>query len=54
MTLQVVACTHRGCVDLVDTRADRRDDPIHLTAAEWQEFIADVKAGQYDQIPTSP
>ena len=54
MTLQVVACTHRGCVDLVDTHAGSRDDPIHLTEAEWVEFLAAVKAGKYDEIPASP
>lgn len=38
----------------VDTRALPGADPIHLSAAEWAEFIAAVKAGAYDTPGTAP
>lgn len=53
--ITVAACGgHPGSVDLVDTRALPGADPIHLSAAEWAEFIAAVKAGAYDTPGTAP
>lgn len=47
--ISVVPCPgHPHAVDVVG--ASSRYDPIHLSAAEWQEFVAAVKAGRYDDI----
>lgn len=49
--ISAVPCTgHPGAVDLVDSRAQPGADPIHLSAAEWAEFIAAAKAGKYDDV----
>ena len=57
MTVLAVPCKgHQGCVDLIDGRyaEDSPDgdggDVLHMTAAEWAEFVAAVKAGQYDDV----
>lgn len=53
--ITVAACTgHPGAVDLADTRAQPGADPIHLSAAEWAEFVAAVKAGKYDGVAAAP
>ncbi len=51
MGIEVVPCDgHRGCVDIIDSRGPEGGDPLHLTAAEWQEFLAAAKAGRYDEV----
>jgi hypothetical protein len=40
---------HPGSVDLV-VGDPAHIDPIHLTAAEWQEFVTAIKAGMYDDV----
>jgi hypothetical protein len=49
--LPIVAerCEPPGAVDLVLTR---HGDRMHLSAAEWAEFTAAVKAGKYDEAGT--
>jgi hypothetical protein len=34
MTIEVVPCTHQGCVDLRDVRYPN-DGVLHLSAPEW-------------------
>jgi hypothetical protein len=48
MTIEVVRCPHPGCVDLRDVRYPD-DGVLHLTTAEWSEFLAAVKRGDFDQ-----
>jgi hypothetical protein len=51
MSIDVVPCPgYPGCVDLVDSRGDGDADPLHFTAAQWEEFVADIKAGTYDRV----
>jgi hypothetical protein len=51
MSVEVVPCSHSGCVDLIDSRGvDDEADPLHFTASEWAEFVSAVKAGQYDNV----
>jgi hypothetical protein len=48
--IEVVPCPgHRGCIDIVDSRGVD-GDPLHLSPAEWAEFVAGVKAGHYDDV----
>jgi hypothetical protein len=48
MTVVAVACGARhGAVDLLDDRYPR-DEVLHFSAAEWAEFLAEVKAGKFD------
>lgn len=50
MGIEVVPCPgHPGCVDIIDSRGPE-SDPLHLTAAEWQEWVAAVKAGKLDEV----
>lgn len=49
MTVEAVPCPHLGCVDLRDVRYPD-DGVLHLTAAEWPEFIAAVKRGDFDTL----
>lgn len=45
----VVPCkSHISAVDIVS--GDPDSDPIHCSAAEWAEFCARIKAGEYDDI----
>ena len=47
--VDVVACgLPKGSVDIIGP--DPHADPLHLTAAEWAEFLAKVKAGKYDHL----
>ncbi len=46
--VEAVPCSHRGAVDVRHTRYP--DDVLHLTAAEWAEFTAAVKAGKFDHL----
>ena len=39
MPIEAIPCPHPGCVDLRDVRYPD-DDVLHLTAAEWAEFLA--------------
>jgi hypothetical protein len=48
MTIEVVRCPHPGCVDLRDVRYPD-DGVLHLTTAEWSEFLAAVKRVDFDQ-----
>jgi hypothetical protein len=48
MTIEVVPCPHPGCVDLRDVLYP--DDVLHLTSAEWVEFLAAVKRGDFDAL----
>ncbi|HEX9353739.1 MAG TPA: DUF397 domain-containing protein [Streptosporangiaceae bacterium] len=49
MTIEVVPCTQPACVDLRDARYPD-DGVLHLTAAEWTEFLAAVKRGDFDGL----
>jgi len=49
MTIEVVLCKHPGCVDLRDVRYPD-DDALHLTAAEWTEFLEAVQRGDFDEL----
>ena len=49
MTIEAVPCLHPGCVDLRDVRYPD-DGVIHLTTAEWTEFLASVKRGDFDGL----
>ncbi len=50
MTVVAVACgAHQGAVDLLDDRYPH-DDVLHFSAAEWAEFLAEVKAGKFDGV----
>lgn len=50
MGIEVVPCPgHRGCVDIVDSRGPD-GDPLHLNAAEWQEWLDAAKAGKFDDV----
>lgn len=49
MTIEAVPCCHPGCVDLRDARYPD-DEVLHLTAAEWVEFLAAVKRGTFDNL----
>jgi hypothetical protein len=51
MSIEVVPCPgHRGAVDLVDSRNSSDIDPLHVSLAEWQEFVQSVKGGKYDDV----
>jgi hypothetical protein len=52
MSIEAVPCSHPGCVDLRDVRYPD-DGVIHLTAAEWSEFITAVKRGDFDTLTGS-
>jgi hypothetical protein len=53
MSVEVVPCPgHRGAVDLVDSRNGSDIDPLHVSIPEWTEFVAAVKQGKYDDVPT--
>lgn len=41
---------HPGAVDVLDTRAGEKAEPIHLAPGEWAEFLAAAKAGRYDWL----
>jgi hypothetical protein len=46
--IEVVPCAHQGAVDVRCTRYP--EDVLHLTAPEWLEFLAAVKAGAFDHL----
>ena len=50
MTIEVVPCTQSGCVDLRDARYPE-DGVLHMAVAEWAEFLAVVKRGDFDELP---
>lgn len=52
MNIEVVPCSLRGCVDLRDSRYPD-GEVLHLTAAEWAEFLAAVKSGRFDHVTSS-
>lgn len=47
MTIVAVPCSHRGAVDLIDSRYPA-DERLHFPASEWREFLDAVKAGRFD------
>jgi len=49
MTIEAVPCTQPGRVDLRDVRYPD-DDVLHLTAAEWTEFLEAVQRGDFDEL----
>ena len=49
MTIEAVPCPQPGCVDLRDVRYPD-DGVLHLTSAEWLEFVAAVKRGGFDRV----
>jgi hypothetical protein len=49
MTIEAVPCTQPGCIDLRDVRHPD-DDVLHLTAAEWTEFLEAVQHGDFDEL----
>jgi hypothetical protein len=46
--VEAVACMHWGAVDVRHTR--HPDEVLHLTAAEWAEFLTTAKAGTFDYL----
>jgi hypothetical protein len=44
MSIEVVPCSEHNCVDLRDSRFPDREEVLHLSAAEWAEFLSAVKA----------
>jgi hypothetical protein len=52
MSIEAVPCPHPGGVDLRDLRYPD-DDVLHLTTAEWTEFLAAVKRGDFDTLTGS-
>jgi hypothetical protein len=47
--LSVIPCRgHRGSVDI--TGPDPLADPVHVSAADWAEFLAAAKAGRFDDL----
>ncbi|MGH3067104.1 MAG: DUF397 domain-containing protein [Streptosporangiaceae bacterium] len=50
MTIEVVPCSHRGCVDLRDSRYPD-EEVLHFSASEWAAFLAAAKSGHYDHAP---
>jgi hypothetical protein len=48
MTIVAVPCSHRGAVDLIDSRYPA-DERLHFPAGEWREFLDAVKAGRFDR-----
>lgn len=50
MAIEVVACIHPGSVDLQSSNYSPGDEVLHCSAAEWAEFIAAVKTGEYDHL----
>lgn len=53
MNIEVVPCTHAGCVDIRDPRQPR-ETTLHLGPGEWLEFVEAVKAGKYDHLAGDP
>jgi hypothetical protein len=53
VTIEAVPCSHRGAVDLVDSR-HVDDERLHFTAAEWREFLGAVKVGKFDHVTGPP
>jgi len=53
MTVEAVPCSQHGCVDLRDVRYPN-DGVLHLTAAEWTEFLAAAKRGVFDEMSIEP
>jgi hypothetical protein len=49
MTIEVVPCSLSGCVDLRDGRYPD-DGVLHLTAAEWAEFLTAAQRGDFDEL----
>ena len=49
LPIVVEQCEPPGAVDLVLTR---HGDRMHLSPAEWVEFLAAVKSGRYDSAVT--
>lgn len=46
--VEAVPCTHRGAVDVRHTRHPH--EVLHLTGAEWAEFLTAAKAGTFDHL----
>jgi hypothetical protein len=49
MSIEAILCTQPGCVDLRDVRYPD-DDVLHLTAAEWTEFLEAVQRGDFGKL----
>jgi hypothetical protein len=49
VTIEAVPCSHPGAVDLRDSRY-AGEEVLHFSAAEWAEFVAAVKSGQFDHV----
>lgn len=50
MTVVAAACgAQHGAMDLLDDRYPH-DEVLHFSAAEWAEFLAEVKAGKFDSM----
>lgn len=50
MGIEVLPCPgRRDCVDIINSSGPE-SDPLHLTAAEWQEWVGAIKAGNLDHV----
>jgi Domain of unknown function (DUF397) len=50
MAIEVVSCIHPGSVDLRSSNHSPGDEVLHCSATEWAEFMAAVKAGEYNHL----
>jgi hypothetical protein len=48
-----VPCLHPGAVDLRSSNHLPGDEVLHVSAAEWAEFIAAVKDSRLDDVTSA-
>ena len=53
MSIEVVPCVRPGAVDLRSSNHFPGDEVLHVSAAEWAEFIAAVKDGKFDDVTSA-
>ena len=53
MSIEVVPCPHPGAVDLRSSNHRPGDEVLHASAAEWAEFIAAIKEGNFDDVASA-
>lgn len=50
MAIEVVSWVQPGSVDIRNSNHTPGDEVLHCSAAEWVEFLAAVKDGEYDHV----
>ena len=53
MSIEVIPCLHPDAVDLRSGNHLPGDEVLHVSAAEWAEFIAAVKDGKFDDVTSA-